>query len=206
VFNTELLELLTRSCPIVMSSEYNDIEGISFVSIDDFTASYRATEYLISRGCKKIGFLNSQLRHQYARHREQGYKKALEKAGLEQREDWLAHISAVDYSIALSYVTNILSLPEHPDSFFAISDVFAVAAIHAAKRKGLQVPKDISVIGFDNIPVSSMTDPPITTIEQPGIQIGDQSFELLLEKINNPLTPKKKILLDTELIVRGSTA
>jgi DNA-binding LacI/PurR family transcriptional regulator len=205
VVDTELLELLTRSCPAVMASEYNDIEGISFVSVDDVTAARRATEYLINCGCRRIGMLNSHLRHQYARHREQGYKEALEHAGLETREEWIAHISAVDYSIALPYAINLLSLPKAPDGFFAISDVFAVAVIHAAKRVGLRVPEDISVIGFDNIPVSSMTDPTITTIQQPGNQIGYQACELLIEKINNPATPRKQIILDTELIVRGST-
>jgi DNA-binding LacI/PurR family transcriptional regulator len=205
VVSSELLESLSRSCPVVMCSEYSDIKNISLVSVDDITAARRATEFLVNCGCKKIGMLNSQLRHQYARRREQGYSEALEKAGLKKNEDWIVHISMVDYSIALPYAVNLLSLPDRPDAFFAISDVFAVAMLYATKRIGLRVPEDISIIGFDNIPVSSMTDPPITTIAQPGTQIGYQSCELLVEKINNPSTPRKRIMLDTELIIRGST-
>jgi DNA-binding LacI/PurR family transcriptional regulator len=206
VTEPELLETLTRSCPIVMCTEYCDINGISFVSVDDVTAARKATDYLISCGCKKIALLNSILRHQYARHREQGYTEALERAGLVRNEDWIVHISEVNYTLAFSYANTILSLPNRPDGIFAASDVYAVAAIHAAKRRGLRVPEDISIIGFDNIPVSSMVDPPLTTIDQPVGQIGYQSCELLIEKINNPLSPPKKIFLDTELIVRESTA
>jgi DNA-binding LacI/PurR family transcriptional regulator len=206
VTQPELLEALTRSCPMVMVTEYSDIEGISFVSIDDVTAARKATEYLISCGCRKIALMNSDLRHQYARYRELGYTEALEKAGLEKNDDWIAHISQVDYNLAFSYASNILALPTPPDAFFAVSDVYAIAALHAAKKMGFLVPGDLSVIGFDNIEVSSMVDPPITTVGQPSVQMGYQTGELLIEKIKNPMTPKKKIFLETELIVRESTA
>jgi DNA-binding LacI/PurR family transcriptional regulator len=206
VIDMELLKLLTRSCPIVMCSEYCAIDGISFASIDDVLAAKKATDYLISCGCRRIALLNSNLRHQYARHRETGYLEALMNAGLEKHDEWIVHISQVNYNLAFSYALNLLSLPNRPDAFFAVSDVYAVAAIHAANRVGLKIPSDISIIGFDNIEVSSVIDPPITTIDQPVDQIGYQSCELLIEKINNPQTPPKKIFLDTELIVRESTA
>jgi DNA-binding LacI/PurR family transcriptional regulator len=89
--------------------------------------------------------------------------------------------------------------------FKTIPDVYAVAALHAAKRLKLRVPEDVSIIGFDNISVSSMVDPPLTTIDQPVSEIGYQSCELLIEKINNPIIPPKRIFLETELIVREST-
>jgi DNA-binding LacI/PurR family transcriptional regulator len=205
VSEPEMLETLTRSCPVVMCTEYCDINGISFVSIDDITAAGKATDYLISCGCRKIALLNSILRHQYARHREQGYTETLEKAGIKGNESWIAHISQIDYSLAFSYATNILSLPNRPDGIFAVSDVYAIAALHAAKRLSIRVPEDVSIIGFDNIPVSSMVDPPLTTIDQPVAQIGYQSCELLIEKINNSTMSPKKIFLDTELVVREST-
>jgi DNA-binding LacI/PurR family transcriptional regulator len=205
VTDLNLLEILSRSCPIVMCAEYCDINGISFVSIDDVSAARKATDYLISCGCKKIALMNSNLRHRYARHREIGYTEALEKAELKRNDAWIAHISSVNYNLAYSYASNILAQPDRPDAFFAVSDVYAVAILHAAKRMGLRIPEDISVIGFDNIELSSMTDPAITTIEQPSIQIGFQSCELLIEEINNPITAKKHIILDTELIVREST-
>jgi DNA-binding LacI/PurR family transcriptional regulator len=206
VSDVKLLELLAMSCPIVRCNEYCDINGISFVCIDEAMAARKATDYLISCGCKKIGMMNCSLQFQFAQHREFGYTEALEKAGLEQHAEWIAHISSINYSLAYSYAMNILNLQNRPDAVFAVSDVYAVAVIHAAKKLGIRVPQDLAVIGFDNIEVSSMVDPTITTIEQPGAQIGYQGCELLIEKIKNPATAKKRIILDTELIVRESTA
>ncbi|GHV70670.1 LacI family transcriptional regulator [Spirochaetia bacterium] len=206
IMNTELLELLTISCPIVMCSEYCDVNGVSFVSIDDVKSACRATEYLISLGCRKLALLNFSLQFRFARHREQGFDEALQKAGLEKNPDWIAHLSSIDYQLAYSNALHILSLPDPPDACFAVSDVYAVAMIHAAKKSGFRVPGDLSVIGFDNIDLASMTDPSITTMAQPGRMIGFQASELLIEKINNPRMAKKRIILNTELIVRESTA
>lgn len=205
VNDLKLLEMLALSCPIVRCNEYCEIDGIPFVCIDEVAAARKATDYLISSGYKKIALLNSSLQFPFARQREKGYLDALQKAGLEKNDNWIAHISSINYSLAFSSAMNILALQNKPNAFFTVSDVYAVAVIQAAKRLGLCVPEDISVIGFDNIELSSMVDPPITTIEQPGQQIGYQGCELLIEKINNPQTPVKKIFLDTELIVRKST-
>jgi DNA-binding LacI/PurR family transcriptional regulator len=204
--NHKLLELLTVSYPIVMCSEYCDVNGISFVSTDDVSAARKATEYLISCGCTKIALLNFSLLFRFSRYREQGYTEALHRAGLKKSEERIVHLSSISYRLAYSYTLDLLSRPNPPDAIFAVSDVYAVAAIHAAQRMGLRVPQDISVIGFDNIELSTMTNPPLTTIEQQGIQMGYQACELLIEKINNPRTAKKRIIMDTELIVRDSTA
>lgn len=77
--------------------------------------------------------------------------------------------------------------------------------MNGARKLGLSVPEDVSVVGFDNIELSTMTEPQITTIEQPSYQLGFQSCELLVEKINKPFIEDKQIILGTELIVRGST-
>jgi DNA-binding LacI/PurR family transcriptional regulator len=204
--NQKLLELLTVSCPIVMCSEYCDVNGISFVSTDDISAARKAVEHLISCGCRKVALINFSLQFRFSRCREQGYTAALEGAGLSKNEDWIVHLSSISYSLAYSYTQSLLSQPNPPDAIFAVSDVFAVAAIHAVQKMGLRVPEDISVIGFDNVELSAMTNPSLTTIEQPGIQMGYQSCELLIEKIHNPRTAKKRIILNTELIVRESTA
>jgi len=205
VIEQKLLELLTLSCPIVMCSEYCDVNSISVVSINNVLAARKATEYLISTGCKRIALLNSSLRWHYAQSREQGYLEALNSAGIKKNDDFIVHLPSIDYNLAFSLVSNLLALPEPPDAFFAVSDVLAVSAIHAAKMMGLRIPEDISVMGFDNIAISSMTEPSITTIGQPSVKIGYLSCELLIEKINNPACIRKKILLDIELIVRNST-
>lgn len=175
------------------------------VSINDSSAAVRAVNYLISTGCQKIGLMNCNINFKYAQHREKGYYRALRQAGLTANPDWIVHISTISYQLAYSNALHILSLPDRPDAVFACSDVFALAVVNAAGKLGLKVPDDLSVIGFDNVYLSAMCDPAITTIEQPSFQLGLQACELLLEKIKFPNTPFRQIILDTELIVREST-
>ena len=203
--NSKFLEDLTFRCPVVMCSEYAENYNVSYVSIDDVKASTQAVNYLISTGCKKIGLINCNMNFKYARHREKGYQLALTEANLPINPSWVLHMSTINYSLAYSNILHILSQPDHPDAFFACSDVYAFAVVNAAKKIGLRVPEDISVVGFDNVYLSTMSDPAITTIEQPSYQLGLQACELLFEKIQYPQAPNKQIIFGTELIVRGST-
>lgn len=203
--NSKFLEELSFRCPVVICSEYAETPSVSHVGIDDKKAARTAMNYLISTGCRKIGLMNCNMKFKYAQHREKGYYQALENAGLSANPDWIVHISTISYQLAYSNALHVLSLPNRPDSIFACSDVFALAIVNAAKKLNLKVPDDISVVGFDNVYLSTMADPPITTIEQPSYQLGLQACELLLEKIKFPNASSKQIILDTELIVRKST-
>lgn len=201
----ELLADIEQHCPIVMCCEYPEDHPCSYVSIDDATAAYRAVNYLISTGCKRIGFVNCSLKYKYARHRRAGYLQALEHAGLRFNPEWYVNIPSIDYTLAYSAILQTLNSDSVPDAIFTCSDVFAAATINAAQSLGIRVPEDLSVIGFDNIETSRMTQPPITTIAQPGFQMGQQACSILVEKIGNPDLPRRHILLNTELIIRNST-
>jgi DNA-binding LacI/PurR family transcriptional regulator len=201
----ELLTVIENHCPIVMCCEYPEDQSCSYVRIDDITAAYRAVNYLISLGCKKIGFVNCSQKYKYARHRRDGYLKALEQGGLRFNPEWYISIPSIDYTLAYSAILQTLNGDSHPDAFFTCSDVFAAATINAAQHLGIRVPEELSVIGFDNIETSRMTFPPITTIAQPGFQMGQQACSILMEKIENPKLPNRQILLSTELIIRDST-
>ena len=201
----DLLNLISRYCPMAMCCEYPDDYECSYISIDDVTAAYKAVNYLISTGCKNIGFVNCSLKYKYARHRREGYLKALESARLPLHPEWNITIPSIDYTLAHSAISQALNTEQRPDAFFTCSDVFAAAAINAAQQHGIRVPEDISVIGFDNVETSRMTLPTITTIRQPCFQLGQQSCSILLEKILNPSAPDRQILLNTEFIIRDST-
>ncbi len=203
--NSKFLENLTYRYPVVMCSEYAENYNVSYVSIDDTKASSQAVDYLIATGCKKIGLFNCNATFRFSAHREKGYLQSLEKANLPVNPDWKVYLSSISYSLAYANALHILSQAERPDAIFACSDVFAIAIINAAKKLKLRVPEDLSVIGFDNIYLSTMSEPAITTIAQPSFQLGFQACELLLEKIRTTDAPIKQILLNTELIVREST-
>lgn len=202
---TELLAILEPQCPMVMCCEYPENHDCSYVSIDDATAAYRAVKYLISTGCEKIGFVNCSLKYKYARHRREGYLRALADAGLKFNPEWYVTVPSIDYTLAYSSIMQALNSDSLPDAFFTCSDVYAAATINAAQSLGIRVPEHLSVIGVDNVEASRMTHPTITTISQPGFQMGQQACALLVEKLHNPEAPHRQILLSTELIIRGST-
>lgn len=201
----DLLSEMSHICPVVMCCEYSEEFEISYVSIDDVSAAYKAVNYLISTGCKRIGLINCSLKYKYARHRREGFLKALDNANLEFRPEWNISIPYVNYNLAYSSVLQVLNSSKLPDAFFACSDVFAAAAINGALHCGIRVPEDLSVIGFDNVETSRITSPTITTIGQPAFQLGQQSCAMLIEKISNPYISRRNLLLDTELIIRDST-
>lgn len=202
---SHVLERLYAVTHVVQCCEFCEGYRAPYVSIDDYQAARTALNHLYSHGRKDIAFINGPLCYKYARQRHNSYVDFMREHRLPIREDRIIQLSSVDYAIAVASLTQLLSQENPPDAIFAISDVFACAAIKVAKKYGLRVPQDLMVIGFDNIDISSMCDPTITTINQPKNQLGYMACELLVEKIANPDAPMKQILLDTELIVREST-
>lgn len=202
---TDLLSLVSQHCPMVMVGEYPEDFPCSYVSIDDVTAAYRAANYLITSGCRRIGMLNCSVKYKYARHRLQGFRQALEQSGLHFNPDWYASVPSIDYTLAYSAAIQLLHSDPAPDAIFACSDVLAAAVINAAQTMNIRVPEDLSVIGFDNVVTSQITKPAITTIAQPCFQLGQQACSILLEKILYPEVPDRHTLLSTEMIIRESS-
>lgn len=201
----DLLTAIDRQYPMVMCCEYSERYETSYVSINDVSSAYKAVNYLISTGCRQIGLINCSSKYKYARHRKEGYLKALSDSNLDFHPEWNISIPYIDYSLAYSAVLQVLTSDQIPDAFFACSDVFAAAAINAAQHCKIKVPEELSVIGFDNVETSRITTPALTTISQPAFQLGQQSCAMLIDKITNPYTANKHMMLDTELIIREST-
>ncbi len=111
----------------------------------------------------------------------------------------------MDLSISSAVIMQMLSRENPPNAIFAASDVFAAVAIKTAKAIGLNVPGDLMVVGFDNIDMATISDPAITTISQPKFQMGYVACNLPADQINNPSAEPQRVILETELIVRGST-
>lgn len=199
-------DLLYRTLPFVQCCEFTENQNlVSYTSIDDIQAAKKVMDYILSTGRKKIGFLAGPERYKYARHRKQGYIQTLEAMGIPVNKSWIIQLSELDFNMAVSSTYQLMSQKSHPDAIFAVSDVLAAAAIRGCRNAGLSVPKDIAVTGFDNVDISQATSPSITTINQPKYQLGYMACELLLEKLKNPESPPKQILLNTELIIREST-
>ena len=203
--SVELLNQLNNIVPIMQCCEYNQDSDLPYVSIDDCQAAQNAVEYLIASGKNKIAFINGPLSYKYAQERRRGYLTALEHAEISTPSNWIVQLPEVNYEMAYAAACQLLTGDVIPNAFFTASDTLAAAAIRAAKRYKYNVPRDIVVVGFDNIDLSSMFTPTITTVSQPKFQEGFSACEMLLEKIANPLTATRSILLDTELVIRESS-
>lgn len=204
VSSVETLENLRKKIPIVQCAEHIENSDAPYVSIDDIAASKAVVEYIVSKGKRKIALINGPLMYKYARKRKEGFIKTLEELNIDIPPSYIVQLPVFSYDAAVSVATQLLSMEDRPDAIFAVSDVFAVAAIKAAKRMGLKIPEEIGIIGFDNTDTSIMCDPPLTTVKQPQFQMGFLACEMLIEQISNENTQPRQLLLDVELIVRES--
>ena len=200
-----LLEQLADLLPPIQCCEYDADTDISFVSIDDVSTSRLVMQHIFSTGMRKVALVNGPIQYKYARQRLEGYLSALREAGIEADNSWIIHLPEINYHMAISAITQLLTTPNPPNALYAVSDVFAAAAVRAAANCGIRVPQDLVVVGFDNVEISCTTNPTLTTVSQPKFQLGFTACELLIEKIENPKAPKREIFFDTELVVRESS-
>ena len=176
--------------------------GVSYVGIDNRGAAEHMTNHLIDLGHERIGLIvGPYSRTARAKHRLEGYRDALEKAGIpfdpdlvvERRPDLLEGREAMD---------GLMSLNDRPTAVFAGSDLFAIGALKAARERGMSVPGDVSIAGFDDMNFGAYQDPPITTVHVQAYRIGQLAAQIAVEPIG---TPERNYCLDCDLVVRGST-
>ncbi|MFT3983538.1 MAG: substrate-binding domain-containing protein [Lachnospiraceae bacterium] len=202
--NSQYYEQIGSLMPIVQCCEYNS-EDYSYVSIDDFQAAYNVMEHIYSQGRREISFVNGPLKYKYARERQRGYEAFLDHAGIMRTSNLSINLAEINYDMAFASVCQLLTSSAQPDAIFASSDLVAAAAIKAAKLHHIRVPEDLIVVGFDNINISTISDPAITTINQPQFQLGYTAGEIIHEHISSPTAYKQQVLLNTELIIRESS-
>ncbi|MDR0527067.1 MAG: LacI family DNA-binding transcriptional regulator [Spirochaetaceae bacterium] len=201
-----LLKRIAGEIPLVQCCEYDKDFDLPFVSIDDKAAAYNAMRFLFSLGRKKIAFMNGPIRYKYARERLAGYYDYLETAALDIDPSLIINLPEISYNLAVSAASALFRSGARPDAFFCVSDVFAAAVIKAAHREDIPVPQKLMVVGFDNVPVSWMMNPSITTVSQPQKKLGISACEILATHIAESAGTVENILYETEIIVRESTA
>ncbi len=201
-----VLKKLRESIPLVQCCECIEDYDAPYVTIDDVVASEQATNYLLSIGRKRIVLLNGPIQYKYAKKRREGFFNALKKTGIKEEDILEINFENVSFDTAVAVTMQLLNSENRPDAFLTISDVYAAAAIKAAIKNGLTVPKDISVVGFDNIEFAAFFTPAITTVSQPMLKIGTLCSDMLIKEIDGEQYSNRKIYLDTELIIRESTS
>ncbi len=193
----------TYGAPVVAVDHNAGSSSLPSVDSDNLAGAVAATEYLLGLGHRRIGLLAGRPDLESARLRERGYRTALVAAGIEV-DAKLVRVGGYQPDSAEEAAHMMLQGDDRPTAIFAANDVSALAAIETARVLGLDVPRDLSVIGFDNVPESALSEPPLTTIEQPIQQMGFEAVELLIGLIENRAELATQRMLPTQLVVRGS--
>jgi LacI family repressor for deo operon, udp, cdd, tsx, nupC, and nupG len=193
------------SLPIVNCCECVDDASMPTVSLDNQGAGTAVTKHLLELGHKRIGAILGPSDSPLTSARLNGYRSALNGNGIAFDESLLAQ---ADFTIESGYkaVDILLDIPSPPTAVFCFSDEMAIGAIKRVKERGLKVPEDISIAGFDDLEFSGYIDPPLTTIKQPNRRFGAKSVETLLDIIEGRAIENQNITLPFELLVRSSTA
>ncbi len=176
------------------------------ILIDNVSGGMQATEYLVGLGHTKIGFIAGDINHPSIKERLNGYKAALEKAGINFKQDLV--ICESPYPDRYNgYLTaqKLIERCNNITAIFACNDAMAIGAMQFLRDKGYKIPQDVSVVGFDDVEADLMIDPPLTTIRVPKIELGVESFRVMVQMLKQKNTVSKKILIPIELIVRKST-
>jgi len=204
VVQEEAIKLKTSKIPfVIVGRKLGGIES-DFVAVNLESGGYKATDYLIKLGHTRIGMIYGVANPDLGKERLEGYKRAFLENGIPFKQEL---IKGCGYKIQDGYkaAKEILSNNNRPTAIFAINDLLAIGALKAIKEKGLRVPEDISLIGFDNIEFASYTDPPLNTLSLREKEMGKLAAEILIERIEKGISNKyKSILIEPELIVRKS--
>lgn len=201
----DLLELV-RECdvPCVCLERPGDSRfGIPAVTYDDLEGGMLATRHLLDLGHTSIAHIYGDLRYATANARKDGYERSLAEAGIELRNEYVVG-SPWNTREASNQTHRLLDLPYPPSAIFAASDDLALGALHAARDRGLRVPDDLAVVGFDDIPLAEDLTPLLTTVRVPLLEMGDLAAVLLA----NPETAEDRQEVESlpvELVRRDST-
>lgn len=203
----ELIEQIAISkIPVVFGALTDSQDRIPSVSIDNEQASYDLTMHLIENGHKKVAFFDDEDQTSFVGiERKKGYKRALESHGIPYRKEY---VFDGKYSIkgGFDLMEELLKLEDLPTAVFALNDEMALGAIRKLEEKGLKVPQDMSVAGFNNFTISEWLTPSITTIAQPMYDIGALCARMLIKMLNGHKDEVKSLYVPHELIERESTS
>ena len=191
--------------PIVAVDPHTGPLSLPTVSADNLQGARIGVDHLLAHGHRRIGTITGRPDLLSGQAREQGYREAHAAAGVPVDEALILP-GGFQPDRAKAATRALLGLVDPPTAIFAANDLSALAALEVAVELGVDVPGSLSVVGFDNVPESAMSQPPLTTVEQPIRQMGHDAIAMLVDRIAGEALLDTHVILDTTLVVRGSTA
>jgi len=200
---------IVNTVPLILFDKVSNKIPCTQITINDEEAAFNAVEHLINVGKKRIAIIKEREFSYISEKRYAGYLRALKEYNIEFDEKLVLSVDDISLQQGKRMANILLSLKERPDAIFAITDSAAIGVIKTLKKLNIQIPEEIAVVGFSNSINSTIIEPKLTTINQPGNIIGKNAIKYLIEEIksedDNDFTINKTIEVKTELIVREST-
>ncbi|MBP1931347.1 LacI family DNA-binding transcriptional regulator [Ammoniphilus resinae] len=199
----EYLEEISNQYPVVLACEYLEGSNVPTVAIDNIRCAEKLTQHLINLRHKRIAFLSGPMEIILNRDRLKGFYNSMIIHGMEVDSSLVAE---GDFTMESGYqlTKKLLTLERPPTAIFAANDEMAIGSIKAIKCIGWKVPKDVAVVGFDDIKMASIFEPSLTTIAQPASLIGIRAMETLLDLMNQESYVRRSTILKGDLVIRES--
>lgn len=174
------------------------------VLMDSESAGYQATSHLIEHGHERIGIIRPPIEWASVEECANGYRRALKMAGIEVDESLYAE--TLDFTVKAGFqaARTLIRKENAPTAIFAVSDILAIGAMRAVKEHGMLVPQDVGIVGYNDIMVANLVDPPLTTVAAPARRLGIEAMSMLQRLIHGDAVSPNRIVLDTNLVIRRS--
>lgn len=195
--------LAEHKIPFVLVNHKYTAPNVHFIDVRNEQGIELAVEYLANKGHRQMAFVSGDLQETNARDRLTGFRKAMQKLGLEVNENWIIH-GQFDQKIAFKESAKLFAGKTRPSAVVCSDDYMAIGVIQRLKKIGLQVPDDVAVTGFDDIEIAAYIKPALTTVRQPIEKIGRLAAESLLKLLNGEADNPIRRLLSVQLIQRES--
>ena len=196
--------LSTNTVPYVLISGDSEIGDYDVITVDNYKASYKLVEHLVAKGFKKIGHISGPAENNDAFLRRKGFADACKKFKLEVKDYWLAK-GTFTMASGEQAILKMLKHNDMPQVIFAANDMMAIGCCTALKSKGIKVPEEVAVVGFDDVILAEYSNPSLTTVKVDTDTIGKLAAQRLIEKVQKDLNGKpRKVVVPTELVIRNS--
>ncbi len=211
-FNTKNLEhfkqFQTKGIPVIFFDRVEERNNNTNVIIDNYKCGYDATKHLILQGCKKIVLITATLSRNVYAQRHNGYKAALKQHKIKYNKK-LVLIKDLSEQCGIDAANEIMAMKPMPDGIFITNDFTAAVCMKTLKEKGINIPKDIAIVGFNNDAIGKIIEPQLTTIDYPGKEMGEIAAQNLIDQLNGVIKLKtitsNTIVVNSNLIIRQSS-
>ncbi len=191
--------LLSSSMSYLALGRPQEEEAVNYIDVDNVRGAKQATNHLLGLGYQRIGMITGSIQSTAAADRTEGFRQVMSKA---RRKIDPGLIAEGDFSEISGYEAMKKILPHRPDAIFSQSDIMALGAIRAVREAGLHVPEDIAFVGYDDLPIASISAIKLTTVRQPITHFGIKAVEMLIDMIENGTKVANRMILGTELVIR----